>query len=149
MTRDEFIDLLAKASASSVEFARRYVENDLADGCRYHVLLNQSCDKRAIVEEGMYPEDDGIEYASLSSEEAADVVHREGRWPEWIDVSVEAEGAGYTLVRLLCCGRYTDDIQRMYYADRGMGPFGIKSPDLPRGYADGTKFVVPRVQAEG
>jgi hypothetical protein len=146
MTRTEFIDLLEKASACSVQFARRYIENRLPDAHRYHVILNQSFDGNATAEERVYPEDDGREQASISQDEVADLLLREHRCPEWIDVSVEAEGADYTLLQLLCCGRYSENLKQMYYADRGMGPFGIKSPTLPPGYIDGTTFKVPMVQ---
>jgi hypothetical protein len=149
MTRVEFIGLLHKASVASVDFARRYVRNRLPDTYRYHLALNQSFDGHATPEERVFPEDDGREHTSVSMEGVADLLLRDGRCPEWIDVSVEAEGADYTLLRLLCCGRYSEDRSRMYYTDRGMGPFGIKSPTLPPGYADEGTFTIPKVQPGG
>jgi hypothetical protein len=149
MTRDQFIVLLQKASVASVDFARRYVLNRLPEAHRYHVVLNQSFDGNATPEERVYPEDDGSEHTSISVEGVADLLLRDGRCPEWIDVSVEAEGADYTLLRLLCCGRYSEDQRRMYYTDRGMGPFGIKSPSFPPDYTDGGTFTIPKVQPDG
>jgi hypothetical protein len=146
MTRDVFIEFLSKASMSSLAFARRYVENDLPDTLRYHVVLNQSYDGKAETAERVYPEDDGREYASLAAAAVADVLLRDGRCPEWIDVAVEAQADDHTRMRLLCCGRYTEDDSRMYYTRQGTGPFGIKSPNLPPGYQEGTKFSVPKVQ---
>jgi hypothetical protein len=132
MTRSEFLCLLTKATAASVDFARRFVENELPESVRFHVLLNQ--------------EDDGREFSFLSSETVADVLVRDGRCPEWIDVAVEAQGDHQTLVRLLCCGRFTGDESRMYYARQGTGPFGIKSPNLPIDYVEGMRFRLPKVQ---
>jgi hypothetical protein len=146
MTRSEFIGLLTKVTAASVDFARRYVENDLTETVRFHVLLNQSYDGNAKADERLYPEDDGREFSSLTLEAVVDVLVRDGRCPEWIDVAVEAHGDDHTLMRLLCCGRYTDDESRMFYTRQGTGPFGIKSPNLPFGYAEGTKFRIPKVQ---
>ncbi len=146
MTRSEFMSLLAKATTASVDFARRYVENDLPESVRFHVFLNQSHDGNAKADERVYSEDDRREFPSVTSDEVADVLLRDGRCPEWIDVAVEAEGRDYTLLRLLCCGRYTADEARMYYTQQGTGPFGIKSPNLPLGYAEGTRFRIPGVQ---
>jgi hypothetical protein len=146
MTRSEFMNLLTKATTASVDFARRLVENELPQAVRFHVILNQSYDGNATAEERVYPEDDGREYLCLSAEEVGSVLLREGRCPEWVDVSVEAQSATDTRVQLLCCGRFTDNPRRMYYTDRDMGPFGIKSPVLPFGYKQGTRFRVPMVQ---
>lgn len=146
MTRSEFVLLLERASASSLDFARRYVQNELSETLRYHVLLNQSCDDNAKPDERVYPEDDGREYPSLSADAVADLLVREGRCPEWIDVAVEMQADDHTRMRLLCCGRYTDDELRMYYTRQGTGPFGIKGPNLPPGYVEGTRFTIP-VQA--
>lgn len=146
MTRAEFIRLLEKASAVSLEFARRFVTNHLPEACRFHLVLNQSFDGNTNSEERVYPEDDGIEHSFASAEEVADILLRGCRCPEWIDVSVEAEGTDFTLMHLLCCGRYSEDEKRMYYTGRGMGPFGIKSPNLPRGFTDGETFTIPKVQ---
>ena len=149
MSRSQCIEFLAKASASSLDFARRYVVNELPETLRYHVLLNQSFDDNAKPDERVYPEDDRCEYPSLPAEAVADLLLRDGRCPEWIDVAVEAQAEDYTQMRLLCCGRYTDDQSRMYYTRQGTGPFGIESPNLPPGYREGTKFRLPMVRPRG
>jgi hypothetical protein len=41
---------------------------------------------------------------------------------------------------LLCAGRYTEDINEIYYHKNGTGPFGVKSPNLPIDYTNGSKF---------
>lgn len=112
-----------------------------------HVLLNQSYDGNAKTDDWIYPEDDGREYASLTAAAVADVLMRDGRCPEWIDVGVEAQADDYARMRLLCCGRYTEDDSRMCYTRQGTGPFGIKSPNLPPGYQAGAKFKVLKVQS--
>lgn len=145
MTRSEFNDLLRKATAASVNFARRYVENDLPEAVRFRVLLNQSADNPAETAVRMYPEDVGREFSGLSEEEVCNLLLRDGRCPQWVDVSVEAQSPTDTRVCLRCCGRFTDDTQRMYYSGGGMGPFGIKSPGLPLDFKEGTKFRVPMV----
>ena len=88
MTRTEFNNLLRKATAASIDFARRYVENDLPAAVRFHVLLNQSYDADATAEERVYPEDNGREYSCLREDQVVDEIFRDGRCPEWIDVHV-------------------------------------------------------------
>ena len=38
----------------------------------------------------------------------------------------------------------SDDKNEFYYTDGGSGPFGIKSPNHPIGYKEGTKFRLKR-----
>ena len=42
-------------------------------------------------------------------------------------------------------GRYTDDNSKMYYASRGLGPFGVKSPELPPRFREGERFALKAV----
>lgn len=145
MTRSEFTALLSKATTASIDFARRYVINDLSDAASFDVYLSRSCDVHATAKERLYPEDKGREYFCITEEEVVDVLYRDGRCPEWIDVSVKAQAPTHTRVRLICCGRFTDDLDLMYYSKRGMGPFGIKSPNLPFDFKEQNKLRLPRV----
>ena len=145
MTRAEFSDLLLSASNQALVFARAFVVNPLATDFRYHVLFNQSFDGHATTEHRVFPEDEGREYASLTVGDATNILYRDGYCPEWIDLSVEAEGQGYTLLRALCCGRFSEDLASLYYSSNGNGPFGIKSPNLSFGYVEGTKFSIPKL----
>jgi len=145
MTRSEFIALLNKATTAAMGFARTCVDNELPETVRFHVYLNQSFDGHATAEERVYPEDDGRELDCVSEEEVANAIFRDGRCPGWIDISVAAQSATHTQVDLVCCGRYTDNPRLMYYTARGMGPFGIKSPMMPVGFKEGTRFRLPLV----
>ena len=145
MTEAEFHELLLRASDEAIRFARRYVAQELPCTAKYHVELNQSFDGHATSDEVLYPADDGKEVTLVSAETVLALLYRDGRCPEWIDVSVEAVGTGFTLLRLLCCGRFTSDLQKMYYNDRGFGAFGIKSPYLPKNYTDGSQFEIPYI----
>lgn len=145
MTESEFHELLLMASHHAVHFAERYVAQELPGTFRYHVLLNQSFDAGATSEEILYPEDDGKDMVCESTETAVRLLYRDGRCPEWIDVSVEAIGKGFTLLSMLCCGRFTNDPKKMYYSEAGLGPFGIKSPRLPPDHVEGLRFDIPRL----
>lgn len=145
MHREEFAKLLAKASDAAIHFARNYISQPLSPNCRYHVLLNQSHDGNATPDEVLYPEDDGVELTGLDAEQVIDLLSRDRRCPEWIDVSVKAVNPDYSLLELLCCGRFADDPSMMYYTSRGMGPFGIKSPPFPPGLVKGQRFLLPTI----
>jgi len=97
----------------------------------FRVRLNQSADHNAIEENDLYPEDEGTVSDCKDFWEVADLLHRESKVPEWIDISVIEVDRHRTLLELRCCGRYTAIKENMYYSERGQGPFGIKSPSFP------------------
>jgi hypothetical protein len=70
----------------------------------------------------------------MTGVEAIDFLVRDGRVPQWIDVSVAEVRGEFTLIELACCGRFVAEEDRMYYHAYGMGPFGLKGPPLPPGY---------------
>jgi hypothetical protein len=143
MTQAEFHAMLICASFLALRFGKGFVTQDLpVDLFRYQVWLNQSHDGNRMEDEVVYPADDGKVLEGFSEQEVVGLLYRDGRCPEWIDVQVEAVGAGVTVFRLDCCGRYTDDKRRMYYSKRGLGPFGVKSPDLPPGFKEGDRFAL-------
>jgi len=150
MNRPDFITYLTSASYHAVKlvkFAERYVENEMKYDFRFRVKLNQSCDDHATEENDLYPDDDGKVVDCESFEEVADLLSRESKNPEWIDISAIAVNRHFTLLELLCCGRYTSIKEKMYYSERGQGPFGIKSPTFPAGFDSnsGKKFKLKKV----
>jgi len=153
MTRDEFVNLLMKATAASIGFARQFVDNQLPDQARYLVLLNQSYDGHATSAERTYPEDAGRELACLGVDEVAELLLRDERCPAWIDILVEAQSRTETHLCLYCCGRFVNDPQLMYYTRFDMGSFGVKSPFLPfsfeRGVARFSLPIVPPCRSDG
>jgi len=143
MHADQFRQLLNRASTAAVGLAERFVSDDLNSDIRYHIILNQSYDGHATEQESLFPHDDGEEFDHATRAETVAQLCRDSRCPEWIDISVERVGPEYVVLRLLCCGRFTADHERMYYHDRNFGPFGIKSPDLPPNYREGDRFALP------
>jgi hypothetical protein len=141
MTQAEFHILLIAASFSALRFAKRYVTNDLpVEAFEYRICLNNTCPPHRN-EAGSTPPE-----RRFSEQEAVDLLYRDGTCPEWIDVNAEAVSEGATVFRLICCERYTDDKSKMYYSKRGLGPFGVKSPNLPFGYSNGDRFTLPPIQ---
>ena len=135
MTREAFAALLDRISVLDREFAGLHVHNALPESFRYLVQFNQSHDWEPLwSDQRVFPDDRATFGETTKPLDAAGTVAllwREGFIPEWVDISVERAGAEHTYFSLLCCGRFTSDDSRLYYACAGQGPFGIKSPCVP------------------
>jgi hypothetical protein len=62
--------------------------------------------------------------------------------PEWIDVSVIGTTGAFTLLELVCCGRFTANDDILYHQHQGRRPFQVVGPTLPVGYLDGQRFSI-------
>lgn len=140
MTKPEFKVLLIAASFVAVRYGQGYVNQTLPFVFRYQVHLNNSYDENKSPDDVLYPEDDGKVLEANTEDEAVALLWRDGRCPEWIDIAVQAATPDFTLLKLRCCGRYTATRERLYYQEKGFGPFGIKSPMPPPNWRNGVRF---------
>jgi len=135
MTRARFEQALRGASNASRRFALSVVTYDLPTDYRYVAYLNQSFDGNPLeADETVYPDDPfrvGDLDSPLSSVEIVQLLCRDDAVPEWIDISAYRVTDRFTVFSLHCCGRFTPNADRLYYADNDLSPFGIKSPVLP------------------
>ena len=134
MTRERFTHAMRLAAEAARAFAATMVTDDLPAECRFVVFLNQSCDDTLSEGEFVYPNDPlrvGNLTHSLTLDQVVDLLWRDSRVPEWIDMSACRTTPDFTLLSLMCCGRFTDHPDLLYYADSAHCPFGIKSPNLP------------------
>ena len=118
----------------------------MPEAFRFRLRLNSSYDGNPrIGDEVVYPDDSTYEKAhavmDCTAEQAVAELWREGRVPEWIDVSVIGETGSTTLIQLQCCGRFTADDQRLYHQQGGRPPFQIEGPSFPPRY-DGQPFSI-------
>ena len=130
MDKATFSNRLQQVTIVNRDYATRYVSNNLPESNRYLVRLNQSCDDNLKPGEHVFP-NDADPVASLTTAETVDLLCRDNRVPEWIDISVEHADSEHTYLLLLCCGRFTDNETFLYYRDTGLAPFGCKSPSFP------------------
>jgi hypothetical protein len=123
-----------KAVEASVGFARSMVRQNLSDSWAFFIQPNQSFDENPLVDDQrLFPEDSlpaGRMLGPFTFERAVAWLWRDGKVPEWVDVSVHGVTEEQTCLRLICCGRFTGLEERLYYRG-GLPPFGIKSPVLP------------------
>jgi hypothetical protein len=148
MQKDAFRERLIVATGRSLERARKFVRDDLPEACRYIVRLNQSYDGNPLKPgERVYPDDTiqlGAQVGLLSAEQVVELLWRDGFVPEWIDISVDRIDGVFTILQLLCCGRFTDRTELLYYAAGDAYPFGIKSPPFPPDWQEGDEPFVLR-----
>lgn len=141
MDRCSFADRLARASEFCREFTTKFVCDALPDALKYHVLLNQSYDANPLREGEVTFPDDLRTHESvvgpLDADDVASLLWRDGKVPEWIDISVWGTDRQNTYFELLCCGRFTDREELLYYTwstwrDLPVAPFGVKGPRYPK-----------------
>ena len=130
MDKATFSSRLLEASDLTGDFTVEFASNHIPNSYRYLVSLNQSCDHDLKPEEHVFPHDvDPV--APLTSGEVVDILCRDNRVPEWIDIWVERVDSEHSYMRLVCCGRFTDNEAYLYHKEAGIPPFSIKSPPLP------------------
>ncbi|MGE0403910.1 MAG: hypothetical protein AB7T06_44795 [Kofleriaceae bacterium] len=149
MDRELFAGRLHDAAVAARDFARRYVEEPLPDELRFRVRLNSSYDGNALVgDEVVFPDDSGYEKANelkdCSEQQVLDLLWRNKRVPEWINLSVIGESGSATLVEVLSCGRFTADEGLLYHLREGKPPFHVLGPALPLEWEDGERFSIHR-----
>ncbi len=133
---------LVESSQCALEFARSLVVNELPDKIQYVVYLGASFDGNVEDDEQIFPED-YIERTRcfFDSSEVVSLLWREGKVPEWINVSVESEDGKTTSVRLDCCGRYSNVVAKIYHAPEGRAPFHVFGPSAPPEYGVGEEGI--------
>lgn len=146
MQKEEFKHLLLSATDQAKRFALEYIKNRLPSENLYNIRLSLSHDDTSLTQFDLYTEDNGkvIELADVNT--VVRTLLRKGKVPVWIDISVTTVQNQKTVLTLLCAGRYSDDTKELYYHERGTGPFGVKSPNLPIDYKEGKKFWLPNTK---
>ncbi|GAA6151564.1 hypothetical protein [Pseudoteredinibacter isoporae] len=135
ISREAFERNFLDASRHALEFARTLVVDELPDKIKCIVFLGASYDGRPLIgDEITFPEDCKENMRTFESyEKVIKLLWREGKVPEWINVSVISEEKGFTNIRLDCCGRYSGDPEKIYHAQEGRAPFHVLGPPIPPG----------------
>ena len=142
MQQSEFTRLLDISTADAIAFAKTILLDSLPVGYVYRVFPNQSYDDNRGPDVIVYPEDslESLDdYIEMTRDECVSFLYRDGRIPEWIDISVGGANNNLTFIDCLCCGRFTDNDEHLYYTRCQRGPFGIKSPTFPPSVPFGEK----------
>ncbi|MBL8715246.1 MAG: hypothetical protein JNL79_04590 [Myxococcales bacterium] len=107
------------------------------------MLLDQSYDGHAGPEARLFPEENGRTVHCADAEAVVDLLYRDGRVPEWVDLTVVGEDVATTIVEVRACGRFVEDDARLYYTwCPDQAPFGLEGPTLPVGWVQGQRFSI-------
>jgi hypothetical protein len=133
-----FSTWLELAAFQAVRFGQSFVNQQLV--FEFELYLNRANDDLAQGDFELYPEDDDrIVHCDDVGAVAAELV-RKDRIPVWINISAYKSSKSFTLLRLICAGRFTDCFDELYFHRYGTGCFQFVSPDLPAGWKQGEKF---------
>jgi hypothetical protein len=141
MLRDVFAKRFHDAASEARDFARTFVEEPLPEEMTFRAHLNSSYDRNPL-QAGLtvYPNDDNLH--RCNEEDAISLLWRDGKVPQWIDVSVVGETESSTVVRLLCCGRFTELDQLLYHQHEGRPPLHVVGPSFPVRHQKGQRFSI-------
>lgn len=133
MTKSEFTSYFRKAADKTIEITPKFVTDRLPGRWRFCLNINQTYDHLKPTEK-TYPHLAMQEHeytAPLTESEAINLLWIDNTVPVWIDMNAYRTDNEFTYFDLHACNRFSADKSDYYYEDRGMGPFGIKSPILP------------------
>ena len=116
MDRIYFKDLLLKATGEAVSFARKLLFNRVFDDVNYIVAFNDV---------------HSVAVNCPNAESVVNLLWHDGHVPIWIDIYVYEVKHHVTTVGLHVSEHHVTEYADTYYADRGSGPFGVKSPVIP------------------
>jgi hypothetical protein len=137
MDKALFRQHLEKATDFVMPFSRDYVTDSLPSTCRYLVFPNQSYDGNTLVEdEEIFPREtlpQGEYIGPLDATEVVNQLWRNGKVPDWVNVTVYSYDQECTYLELLCCGRFTAS-ELLYHQREGYLPFHVLGPTLPPGW---------------
>lgn len=140
LTREQFAANLERGIKAVRNNISRLCWNAVPEGDRYFIILNSSFDGNALAPgEHLFPDHDRPQVdarVARSVEEVVERLWRDGRVPEWIDITPYEVQGDFLYSELRCCGRFTDQEALLYHRKEGYPPFHIFGPVLPVGYRD-------------
>lgn len=135
MEKDIFRENLLKATNFVAPFSQEFLINPLPSNCRYVIFSNQSYDENPLEgDEQLFPEDSLLlppYIGPFDEKQVVEFLWRNGKIPEWINVSVYSYDTDFTYLELICCGRFTATEELLYHRQEGYPPFHVLGPSLP------------------
>ena len=138
LTREQFGQNLAKGTEAVRRNSVQFCWNDLPIENRYFILLNSSFDGNPLAPgEHIFPNHDWPQADTQVARTADEVVERlwrDGKIPEWIDITPYEAEQDLLYFELRCCGRFTANEAHLYHKQEGYPPFHKFGPIEPVGY---------------
>lgn len=138
MDKETFEQRLVQASERAISWAREHVWNILPEPYLYLLIPNQSYDGNPLKgDEEIFPNETLPPFkfqGPWDFEQTMAFLWRNGKVPEWVDISVRACGKNFSYLQLRCCGRFTATEELLYHRAEDCQPFHIQGPNIPPGW---------------
>ena len=143
MEKEEFERLLLLATDRAKQFALNFIKNELPVENAYNLQLSIVDVDYNLAHFDAHIEGNKKIIKMANSGTVIAALLRDAKVPVWIDISVSEIIDEKTILNLLCANKYSENKEDLYYHQLGLGPFGIKSPNLPVDYIEGVHFKLP------
>lgn len=127
MRKSQFSEHLEQATITTKKAAQKYCWNKLPSGVTYFIRLNCSYDSNPL-RKGEYrfpelvlPKDRSPQ--SFTQDEVIELLWRENKVPEWINILPFDVDPNSVCCELECCGRFTNQRRYLYHKPEGYPPF--------------------------
>ncbi len=145
MDKEIFEQRLEQAAEETIVFTRSLVTEVLPNERIYKVFPNKHGEMKQLRGDAeVFPQDSlprGQFIGPLDATEVVAYLWRNGKVPEWIDISVDAVEGNRTVLILWCCGHFTSFPANTFHRlvdpiGRG-APFSVHGPFAPKGWKKG------------
>ncbi len=140
LSREQFRQNLERGTEAVRRNIALFCWNDVEVENRYFVLLNSSFDGNPLAPgEHIFPDHERSQTDTQVARTADEVVARlwrDGKIPEWIDITPYEAARDFLCFELRCCGRFTEVETHLYHRQEGYPPFHVFGPIQPVGYRD-------------
>ena len=141
MNKEKFEGHLNASTHYAIKFGSKFIKNKLSKNITYNVKFNCSCDDN-LSGFDIYRKDDGKLVVNINFDDVVNELYRNGKVPAWINISICKSNRNNTRLMLECAGRYTNNINDLYYVSSGTYPFGVKSPRLLPWIKEGDRYYL-------
>lgn len=135
LSREQFSQNLAKGTHAVREATLRLCWNQVPEDARYFLLLNSSFDGNPLADgEYLFPDHSKLQTDTRiprTHDEVVARLWRDGKVPEWIDITPCEVDGRCAYYELRCCGRFTDKDELLYHVQEGYPPFHLFGPLVP------------------
>lgn len=155
MEKDLFAERLRLASERCLVFTRTFVSDTLPEEGIYRVFPNKHGEGKVTTGDAeVFPQDSlprGQFFGPWDAAEVVGFLWRNGKAPEWVNISVGTVENNRTVFVLWCCGHFTALPANLYHQlvnPSGAGePFSVHGPIPPKGWQYGDdRFTLAEAQ---
>jgi len=135
MEKELFEKRLKESSEKAIAFSRQFIIQNIPSDYSYRIFTNQSYDENPLIDdEEVFPDETlkkGTYLAKRNIQDVSAYLWRDGKVPEWINMTIHDFKKYHTFIALECCGRFTKNDALLYHHHGGWPPFHLLGPATP------------------